>query len=173
MVTKPKWKMGLDKKFAFSIDGLSDSNFATCPETRHNITGFVVKVNKSTVSVKSGMQKIVAISVTEAETIVIVQYVQEMLYIKKLIESMELKVKLPMTVSVDNRGAVDLVNGWNVNGGTKHIDVRLAFIRELKEDGILQINWIPTEINCADMFTKNVDERSMNQHLSELNNLPT
>ena len=42
---------------------------------------------------KSEMQKIVALSVTEAEIIAIVQCVQEMLYVKKLLESMNLKVR--------------------------------------------------------------------------------
>ena len=90
---------------------------------------------------------------------------------EKLIESLSLQVKLPMVVRVDYRGAVELANGWNVNGGTKHIDVRLAFVRELKEAGTLKIEWIPTEINPADMFTKNVDENSMRRHLSDLNNI--
>ena len=60
------------------------------------------------------MQKIVALSVTEAEIIALVQCVQEMLYVMKLIESLEMKVRKPMMVHSDNKGAVDLVNGWSV-----------------------------------------------------------
>ena len=55
----------------------------------------------------------------------------------KLIESMKVKVRKPMIIYSDNRGAVDLVNGWSVGGGTKHIDVRIMFLRELKEDSII------------------------------------
>ena len=31
------------------------------------------------------------------------------------------------------------------------------FLRELKEEGILVIRWIPTAENEADLFTKNLD----------------
>jgi hypothetical protein len=36
--------------------------------------------------------------------------VQEMIHVKQLIESINLNVKLPMTIKVDNKGAKDLVN---------------------------------------------------------------
>ena len=48
------------------------------------------------------MQKVVALSTIEAETIAIVQCVQELLYVMKLIESLKLKVKKPMLVYSDN-----------------------------------------------------------------------
>ena len=81
---------------------------------------------------------------------------------------MELKVKLPMVIWVDNKAAVDLANGWSSSGGTKHIDVRLAFVRELKEEGKLIIKWIPTEENESDIYTKNVDSTLFNKHVSKL-----
>ena len=84
---------------------------------------------RAIVAVKSGMQKILALSVTEAEIIALVQCVQEMLYVMKLIESLGMKVRKPMNVHSDNKGAVDLVNGWSVGGGTKHMDCRIMFLR--------------------------------------------
>ena len=114
------------------------------------------------------MQKIVALSVTEAETIALVQCVQEMMYAKKVLMSMKLKVELPMKVEVDNRGAVDLVNGWSCSGGTKHMDVRLMFLRELKENKIIEVIWQPTADNEADIFTKNTDGTTFTKHTNKL-----
>ena len=79
---------GKDKTFEFKIAGKADSNFATCEETRRSVTGYFVTVEGAVVTAKSGMQKIVALSVTEAEMIALVMCVQEMLYIKKILESM-------------------------------------------------------------------------------------
>ena len=101
-----KWT-NCDKNFEFSVTGDSDSNYATCEETRKSITGFIVRVEKSIVAVKSGMQKIGALSMTEAEIIAVVKCVSEMLYVMKLIQSIGLKVKKPMIVHSDNKGAVD------------------------------------------------------------------
>ena len=53
-------------------------------------------------------------SVTEAELFAAVQCVQDMLYVMRLLESMDLKVKKPMILHVDNKGAVDLANNWSV-----------------------------------------------------------
>ena len=156
---KRSWN-GHNKDFRFRISGKSDSNFATCVETRKSVTGYSVDLEGTPVAVKSGMQKIVALSVTEAELIAMV-----MLYVKKLLESMELKVELPMIVKCDNKGAVDLVNGWSVSGNAKHSQVRTMFVRELKEQNILRIEWIPTHLNEAVFFTKNTDGSTFNKHV--------
>jgi len=37
-----------------------------------------------------------------------------------------------MLVYSDNKGAVDLINGWSIGGGTKHMDCRIMFLRKLK-----------------------------------------
>ena len=111
------------------------------------------------------MQRIIALLVTEAEVIAMIQCVQEMLYVMKILESMQLTVKKPMIVYVNNKGAVDLANGWSIGGGTKHIDVRLMFIRQLKEQGIVAVKWKSGNENVADIFTKNVDNTLFQKHL--------
>ena len=162
-----KWN-GLDKEFEFVIMGKSNSNYATCKETCKSVTGFVVYFEGTPVAVKSGMQQIVAISVSKAEVIAMVQCIQEMMYVKKLIESIELKVKIPMIIWVDNKAAVDLANGWASTGRTKHMDVRLMFVRELKEAGILNVKWQSTTSNESDIFTKNVDNATFEKHVKTL-----
>eukprot|EP00957_Ditylum_brightwellii_P200711 15300513-Ditylum_brightwellii.AAC.1 len=59
------------------------------------------------------MQKVVAFSVTEAKTIAGVQFVQDMLYCKRVLEGMGLQVKQPMVLYIDNSSAVDLANNWS------------------------------------------------------------
>ena len=53
---------GIDKDHEFEITGQADSNYATCVETRKSITGLMVKLENAIVAVKSGMQRIVALS---------------------------------------------------------------------------------------------------------------
>jgi hypothetical protein len=36
---------------------------------------------------------------------------------------MGLKVKLPMILEMDNKGAVDLANNWIIGGRTRHVNV--------------------------------------------------
>ena len=73
-----------------------------------------------------------------------------------------------MLIEVDNKGAVDLINGWSVNGGTKHMDVRIMYLRQLKEQGIIKVQWISTKDNEADIFTKNVNSQAFERHVKSL-----
>ena len=114
------------------------------------------------------MQKIVALSVTEAEIIAVVQCVQEMLYIMRLVESLHLKVRKPMIVYSDNKGAIDLINGWSFGGGKKHMDCRIMFLRELKENETIRELWIPTDENTSDVYTKNVDRKTFERHIKRI-----
>ena len=111
------------------------------------------------------MQRIITLSSTEAELLALVQCVQEMMMAKRLLESMALSVQLPMIIECDNKGAVDLVNGYQVGAGTKHIDIRTFFVRDLKDEGIIEVKWIPTSENESDICTKNARESTYLEHI--------
>ena len=78
------------------------------------------------------------------------------MYQKNVIDCIGLQVELPMILECDNKGAVDLANNWTAGGRTRHVDVRQNWLRELKEEGILRVQWIPGSENNADMHTKNL-----------------
>ena len=152
------------KGYKFDVGGRSDSNYATDPESRRSVSGTRVSVNEATVMWRSSTQKIVTLSVTEAESAGAVTCAQDMMYAKHIIESLELEVELPMILEIDNRGAVDLINGWSVGGRTRHTSVRLNYLRELKEQGIMVFQWISGDSNDADMHTKNVPGPLLEKH---------
>ena len=77
---------------------------------------------------------------------------------------MELKVQLPMTLEVNNKGAYDIANNWSIGGRTKHIDTKQYFLRQLKEEGIIKVVWIPGSKNDADIFTKNLPSPDFRKH---------
>jgi len=56
------------------------------------------------------MQRVVALSVTEAELYAAVQCAQDILFVWKIIKSIGLKTKLPMILELDNQWAVDIAN---------------------------------------------------------------
>ena len=103
---------------------------------------------------KSAIQKVVALLVTEAETIAVVICAQDMLYNRRVLLSMSLKVNLPMVIKVDNGGAVNLSNNWSAGGRTRLMDQSMFFLRNLKEVIILGTRWIKGTENPVDMFTK-------------------
>jgi hypothetical protein len=159
---------GKDRNFKFKIHGRSDSNYATDPESRRSITGTVVYLNDSPIAFSSVTQKHVTLSVTEAELAAVVTMVQDMMYIYRVVSSMGLKVELPMLAEMDNSGAQDLANSWRVGGRTRHVDVWMFFLRELKEEGMAMFKYVPGPENEADIFTKNVNAASLHKHTAKL-----
>jgi hypothetical protein len=164
---KPKgiWDVR-DKDFEFEITGESDSDFAKDVETRHSVSGWSAYINDAPYVRKSKGQKFVTLSVTEAECVAATSCVQDMMFGKRLLESMSLKVKLPMTLYMDNKGGVDIFNNWSIAGNTRAVSVRFAYIRELKEAGILQILWIKGDDNWVDLYTKNLPGPAFRKHSS-------
>eukprot|EP00957_Ditylum_brightwellii_P025464 1925124-Ditylum_brightwellii.AAC.1 len=79
------------------------------------------------------MMPIIALSVTKAELFAAVWCVQDMLFAMRVLNAMQLQVELPMTLFIDNKGAVDFSNNWLIGGRTRHVEVKQYFLQELKE----------------------------------------
>ncbi len=69
-----------------------------------------------------------------------------------------------MILELDNKDAVDIANNWNVAGRTKHIDTKQYFVRQLNEDGIINVRWIPGKINETDLYTNNLPGPDFRKH---------
>jgi hypothetical protein len=151
------------KDFLFEVEGWSDSEYAK-DTTRRSVNGWSVFLNGSAISFRSKMMPIVALSVTEAELFAAVLCAQDMMYALRIMNSIGLKVKLPMKLYVDNKGAKDLCNNWSVGGRTRHIEVKQYFLREMKEAGIIEVLWKSGEEQTSDVFTKNLARPAFEKH---------
>jgi hypothetical protein len=147
-----------------NIVGFSDSNFASDKDTRRSVTGFAVFYAGTLVSWKSKAQQCVTLSTTEAEYVAASQCANEMEFVRLVLESVHEKVNLPMKLMVDNTGAIDLMKNWSTNGRSKHIDVRFHYLRELVEQGVLQVDFVRSDDNTADIFTKNLAAELFGKH---------
>jgi hypothetical protein len=79
-----------------------------------------------------------------------------MLFAMRVLESIGLKVKKPMLLELDNKEAVDLSHNWSVSG---------CFLRELEEEGVIEVKWIPGNKNSANLFTKNLAIKHFEKHM--------
>jgi hypothetical protein len=140
----------------WEIEAYSDSDWASAEKGRKSVTGFAIYVNKTLVRWKSKQQEVIAKSSTEAEYIALATVCTEVIFIKQLLESINIGVKTPIKINVDNIGAIMLLGNKSISHRTKHIDVRVHFMRDLKEDGIINIEYVNTKFNHADPFTKNL-----------------
>ena len=84
-----------------------------------------------------------------------------------MLKCFELTVELPMILEVDNKGAVDFCNNWSVAGRTRHIEVKQYYLSELKEAGILKVQWKSGDDMTSDIFTKNLGGPLFEKHGSK------
>ena len=105
------------------------------------------------------------LSVIKAEGAAKVTEVQDVLYAMRVLTSLGLKVKTPMKIDTDNTGSMQLANSWSVGGRTCHVDVRMHFLRELKDQGLLSIEFVPGVDNETDILTKNTPPAIYNKHI--------
>jgi hypothetical protein len=154
------------KEFKFTVSGASDAAYNQCPDTRKCVSGNTTEVNGVPVITKSVMQDTRKLLVTKAELDSAVTNVQDMLFVRQILESMGLKVKLPMVLRVDNLGVRELVNNWNVGGRTRHVANKAMYLRELKEWGVLKVLYQAGGDMCSNVFTKNLPKPAYKKHTS-------
>ena len=150
------------------LKALSDSDFAKDKETRISVFGYVIYFCGIPIAWRSKGMKSVVLSTTEAEYMALSEVVKELKLIVQLLQTMNITVELPITVHVDNVGAIWLYNNRNTGDRTKHIDIRTAFVKEYQEDGKIIIKFVKSEDNEADIFTKNTSGIIYQRHQEKL-----
>ena len=135
------------------VEGFVDADFGGDVDTRRSTTGFIFSMNGGPVSWRSCLQPITALSTTEAEYIGITEAAKEALWLKGLTEEMGC-IQGAIRVHYDSPSALLLAQNSVYHARTKHIDIRYHRIRELVEDGEVELVKVYTKENPADALTK-------------------
>ena len=135
------------------LKGYSDADWAG-EETRKSTTGYVFFINDVPISWSSRLQKSRAMSSTEAEYMSASDAALEAVYLRRLLDDMGETQDQPTVLNMDNQGAIAMCLNPVNHRASKHIDLRFHKIREYVEQGVIQLNWVPTEKMRADAFTK-------------------
>ncbi|KAH9658981.1 hypothetical protein KPL70_023688 [Citrus sinensis] len=92
-------------------------------------------------------------SITEAEYIALTEAVKEAIWLRGLVTELGFEQEI-VRVSCDSSSAIQLSKNPKFHERTKHIDVRMHFIRDEISKGVVNVVKVPTEVNPADMLTK-------------------
>ena len=92
-------------------------------------------------------------SSTNSEIIALCDTVEEVLWIKNLLNELGEKIDKP-TILVDNAPAIDTVKHNKICKGNKHIAHRYYFVKDNYKQNQIDIKHIPTDENIADIMTK-------------------
>lgn len=146
---------------SYTNDGLelqafADAEYASNVESRKSTSGFVLTLAGGPITWASRAQKTVAQSTTEAEYVALAECVKDVLWAQQMLRDIETTFEKPTKVHSDNQGAIKFVKNPIYHRRTKHIDVRHHFIRDEREKNNIEILFVPTDCQPADMLTKSL-----------------
>ena len=106
------------------------------------------------ISWNSKKQTTTALSSTEAEYTAISHATHQAIWLRNLLEGLGYPQEEPTVLYSDNQSAITLTRDAQFHARSKHFDVQNHFVREKVENGIVDIIYVPTDDNIADVFTK-------------------
>ncbi len=80
--------------------------------------------------------------------------IREIIHIRNMLNYLGYVIDTPTPVYIDNSSAITLCELLKTNHKTKHINMRINFIRECINCGIVSLYFVPTDMNVADILTK-------------------
>ncbi|KAJ9543887.1 LOW QUALITY PROTEIN: hypothetical protein OSB04_023594 [Centaurea solstitialis] len=144
-----------DSHWSSNLQAYSDSDWAGCPIDRR---GYAIYLGSNLISWSARKQKTVSRSSTESEYKAIADTIAELIWLKSLLQELGLNSKAP-TLWCDNLGATYLSANPVFHARTKHVEVDYHFVREQVTQGKLNVKFISTGDQIADIFTKPLPSR--------------
>jgi hypothetical protein len=125
-------------------------------------------LGRSLVSWSSKKQTSVALSIAEAEYVATGQCCAQLLWMRQTLRDFGYNLsKVP--VLCDNESAIRMADNPVEHSRKKHIDIRHHFLRDHQQKGDIEVFYVSTENQLADIFTKPLDESTFCRLRSELN----
>ena len=102
----------------------------------------------------SKKQEVIFQSTTEAEYVVVAAAMNQALWIRKLMADLFMEQKESTQILVDNQAAISIANNLVFHGKTKHFKLKLYFLRDVQNEGEIQLVYCKTESQNVDILTK-------------------
>jgi hypothetical protein len=146
----------------------SDSDWAGDKDSRKSVSGYILFLCNVPVCWRSKSQAAISLSSSEAEMYALTEAVKEIPFIIQVLLFMNVKIKLPVEVKVDNMGAIYMSENSMPSARTRHADLRQKFTSDLQEKGLIKIEFVRSEEKTSDIMTKNVTVELFEKHTQGL-----
>ena len=136
------------------LKGFCDADYGGDVDTRRSRSGYVFQFGNGLIAWSSKGQKCTAQSTTKPEYIAACMATKEVVWLRRLLTSIGYPQQEPTPLLGDNQSAIRLVKNPEYHKRTKHIDIQYHFIIEKFESGEIDISYISTDQQVADIMTK-------------------
>nr|GFA93086.1 copia protein [Tanacetum cinerariifolium] len=151
--------MGLwySKGSSFDLTAFSDADHAGCIDSRKSTSGGIQFLGDKLVSWMSKKQNCTTMSLAEAEYVALYTSCAQVIWMRTQLQDYGFHYnKIPLYC--DSQSAITISCNPVQHSRTKHIHTRYHFIKEHVENSIIELHFVRTEYQLADMFTKALPE---------------
>ncbi|GJY79442.1 retrovirus-related pol polyprotein from transposon TNT 1-94 [Tanacetum coccineum] len=155
------------KCLGFDLKGYSDSDYAGCNIDRKSTSGACQILGGKLVCWSAKKQQSMAMSSAKAEYVAAAGCCASILWMKSQLSDYDIYYKM-VPIFYDINTAIAISNNQVLHSRTKHINIRYHFIRDHILKGDIELHFILTKYQLADIFTKPLDEPTFTRLKSEL-----
>lgn len=155
-----------------SLSGYVDADWGGCMDSRNSTTGYILTVNGGTMHWKSQRQIVIALSQAESEYVSLSSCAKQVTWIRRIFLEINTRTPyhdgliMPATVLYsDSTSAMSLARNEQVSARNKHIDIKMHHIKEMISRKVVEMHYVPSSENIADMLTKPLAFRLLNNHV--------
>ncbi|MCO5595959.1 hypothetical protein L7F22_050010 [Adiantum nelumboides] len=135
------------------LGGFTDANWVGSVCDRRSTSGFMFSLGSAAITWSSKKQPTVALSSTEAEYRGAAMAACEVAWLELLLGDLGIQVQRPVVIHCDNLNSIQLTQNPVFHARTKQIEVHHHFIRERVLDGSIDLTFVRTDEQVADIFT--------------------
>ena len=134
------------------LTGYTDASYGNCNDTHRSWSGHCFFLEGSCISWSSTRQKTVATSTMESEYMSMAKAARQAHWYRTGLH--ELGITIPIKLYADNTAAISLARNPVLSDRSRHIDISYHFVRESVINKKIDLDYIDTASNPADIFTK-------------------
>ena len=167
---KNSLEMGLlfTKAKTMEVEIYTDADWADSSLDRKSISGYCSCLGGNLVTWRSKKKSVVARSSVEAKFRSMDLGICEGMWIKSILEDLNIGISKPMKLYCDNKAAISMAHNPVQHDRTKHVEIDKHFIKEKLESGIICIPYVPSDRQIVVMLTKGLVVQHFLKILSRL-----
>jgi hypothetical protein len=136
--------------------GFTNSDWEGCVDDRKSTFGYVFSLGMGAVTWTNKKQHVVSLSSIEVKYQGVVKGACEAVWLRRMLSNMKMQQTEPTPLLCDNQGVLKLAKNPVFHEHTKHVEIHCHFIRQLVEDGSIELQYCPIEDQTTNIFTKSL-----------------